>query len=69
MDPEDRAAVEDMISSHISFRTISDLLPYLSGKDMAGLREYAKNVLTDEELAQLQEIYEKYQDEVDAYLK
>ena len=69
MDPEDRAAVEYMSSSHISFRTISDLLPYLSGKDMAGLREYAKNVLTDEELAQLQEIYEKYQDEVDAYLK
>lgn len=69
MSSEDRDALEQIINSHLSAGTIADLMPYLAKGDLAGLKDYAQNALTQEELAKLQEIYRKYQDEINAYLK
>lgn len=69
MSPEDRAMIEDIISSHISAGTISDIMSYVSSGDMAGLRDYARNSLSEEEMNHLLSIYEKYQDTIDSYLK
>ena len=48
---------------------VSDVLSYLRNGDLAGLREYAENSLTEDELAQIRTIYEKYQDVINSYLE
>lgn len=64
MDEEDQELIEDIVNNHISVNTISDVFSYIADGDIAGLKKYAKNSLTDDELEQLKEIYEKYQDEI-----
>lgn len=69
MSEEDQKTIEDMISKHISAGTISDISSYVANGDTAALKEYAKNSLTEEELEELKNIYEKYQDEIMDYIQ
>ena len=69
MSAEDRAILEDIVNSHFSVGAVSDVLSYLRNGDLAGLREYAENSLTEDELAQIRTIYEKYQDVINSYLE
>ena len=69
MSEEDRSVLEDIINSHFSISSLSDILSFLRSGDLAGLRDYARNSLTEEELTQIRAIYNKYEDTINSYLK
>lgn len=64
MSSTDQAAVEDIIDNHISPSTLQEASSYLSSGDTEGLKSYAKNMLTDSETQEIQDLYEKYKDQL-----
>jgi hypothetical protein len=57
---EDKAAVSEIIENHVNSDMVSKGLSYVSNGDISGLKQYAENELTSDELAQLKGIAEKY---------
>ena len=55
----DKAAVSKIIKKHITASTAAKLLKYYKDGDYDKLKEFAQENLSDEEMAQLYEIYQK----------
>ena len=60
MSDSDRAAIEGIIQDHASASSIQEITTYLKNNDPEALSEYADKNLSDEEKAQLYELYSKY---------
>ena len=60
MSEEDKDTVTEIIAQNFTTSTISDLDRYMSDNDTEGLMKYAQDNLTEEELAELEEIMKKY---------
>lgn len=64
MNEEDRALLGQIISNNFSPGAVSDVTSYLTGGDIEGLKNYAKNTLSDAELQQIRDLYVKYKDQI-----
>ena len=60
MSTKDQAKVKQMVSSHITVANVKKVTEYLGNNDVAGLKEFAYDNLSDSEIAQLKDLYEKY---------
>lgn len=60
MSEEDKDTVSEIIANNVELEDIPEIQSYISGGDSAGLMEYAKDNLSDEEQAELAEIMIKY---------
>lgn len=64
MSADDKETVTDIIDSHISPSTIKEASTYLSNGDTEGLKNYAKDMLSDSETQKVMDLYEKYKDQI-----
>lgn len=64
MDSEDQEAVKSIVEEHLDQETISEATSYLTSGDTAGLKEYVKENLSEEEKQEVQDLYEKYKDQL-----
>ncbi len=69
MSEEDREILEEIYKKHFSTQTIADISVYAASGDTSAIISYLQDELNAEELAQIYEIYEKYQDELSDYLE
>ena len=60
MSSKDQETLKSVITDNISPKTISQASEYVTNGDMDGLKEYAKDNLSDEELDTVKELYLKY---------
>ena len=63
---EDRKTVEEIAEKHLDAETAVEVTTYINNRDMEGLEQYAKETLTDEEMAELMQLYDKYKDQIEA---
>ena len=64
MSSDDQETVQDIIDNHISPSTIKEASSYLSSGDTEGLKNYAESMLSDSEIQEVEELYEKYKDQI-----
>lgn len=64
LDEEDKEALNEIIADHVTEETIQDVKEYVEDGDMQGLEQYVEETLTGEDNAKLQELYEKYKDQL-----
>lgn len=64
MNEEDRDVLEQIISENISPDAISDVSSYLASGDLEGLKNYAKNTLSDRDLEKIRDLYTKYKNQI-----
>lgn len=62
---EDKQAVEDIVINHLDSEVISQGTEYLEKGDIEGLKQYASEELSQEEIQQLMGLYEKYKDTIE----
>lgn len=60
---EDKDKVADILVDNMSIDDISDVQEYITNQDVDGLKEYAKDKLTEEDYSELTDILEKYSSE------
>ena len=60
MSTQDQKKIQTIVDDHLDSQTASKVQEYITKGDTQGLKEYAQNSLTEEERAQLRELYEKY---------
>ena len=60
MSTQDQKKIQTIVDDHLDSQTASKVQQYITKGDTQGLKEYAQNSLTEEERAQLRELYEKY---------
>lgn len=60
MNEADRETLEQIVRENISPDAISDVSSYLIRGDFEGLKNYAKNTLSDTQLQQIKDLYTKY---------
>lgn len=64
IEEEDVEQVGEIVEKYISPSTIKSVTDMVSNGDTAGLQELAEEQLTEEDKAKLQEIYDKYKDQI-----
>lgn len=64
LDEEDKETLNEIIADHVTEETIQDVKEYVEDGDMQGLEQYVEENLTGEDNAKLQELYEKYKDQL-----
>lgn len=64
MSSDDQETVQNIIDNHISPSTIKEASSYLSSGDTEGLKSYAESMLSDSEIQEVEELYEKYKDQI-----
>lgn len=69
MDQEDQDKIHEIIEEHITPSTISKATSYVTSGDTQGLKEFAKDMLTDSETDELKSIYKKYKDQLPSSLQ
>lgn len=60
MSEDDKETVQNIVDNHMDAKTAKELQKYASSGDTESLKQYADDNLTEEEKAQLEELYEKY---------
>ncbi len=60
MSDTDRETVDQIITHHMSAETMKEATSYITSGDTAGLKQYAKDTLTESEMEQIRELYNKY---------
>ncbi|MCR5545556.1 MAG: hypothetical protein K6F30_03665 [Lachnospiraceae bacterium] len=60
MSEEDQETVQDMIEEHADAQTVQEAIDLYKSGDTAALKDMAREELTDEEINQVKELYEKY---------
>ena len=63
---EDRQTVESIVGEHINAQTAAEVTTYLQNRDKEGLKQYAEETFSEEELQELKQLYDKYKDQIDA---
>ena len=53
-----------IINNHMSPQAVKDAASYLKNGDREGLKNYARENLTEEEMGEVKELYIKYKDEI-----
>ena len=66
IDDADKDVLENIVANHMDGDTISKGMEYAQDGDTSGLKEFISEELTDTEVGELMEIYEKYKDTVSA---
>lgn len=69
MSPEDQDTIHEIVKEHVTPSTISKATSYVTSGDTQGLKEYAKDMLTDSETEELKSLYKKYKDEIPSTLQ
>lgn len=64
MSEDDQKVVEQIMSDNISPETVAKASSYLASGDTQGLKDYAKETLSDEELQQIKDLYQKYKNQI-----
>ncbi len=60
MSSEDKETLNELIDKHITPATAAKASKYLASGDTQGLKDYAKSILTEEEIDEVRELYKKY---------
>ena len=66
MDEADKQVVTDIITDHMTTDNIKNVEQYVTAGDTAGLEQYAKDNLSTEETQTIQNMYEKYKDQLNS---
>ena len=66
MDEADKQVVTDIITDHMTTDNIKNVEQYVTAGDSAGLEQYAKDNLSTEETQTIQNMYEKYKDQLNS---
>ncbi len=69
MSKEDQDTIHEIVKKHVTPSTISKATSYVTSGDTQGLKEYAKEMLTDSETEELISIYKKYKDQLPSSLQ
>ncbi|MEG0961397.1 MAG: hypothetical protein RSD28_06590 [Lachnospiraceae bacterium] len=64
MEKEDVQAVTDIAEKYVSTENIQDAVDMVKDGDVSDLQEYAKENLTEQDIQELQDIYEKYKNQI-----
>lgn len=64
MDDADKEAVTDIVTDHMSAENIKNVEQYVASGDTAGLKAYVKETLSSEETQVIEDMYEKYKDQL-----
>jgi len=60
MSDEDKAKVEKIVTNHITPSTVSEASKYVRNQDAQGLKQYVEKTLSQEEINELVQLYQKY---------
>jgi hypothetical protein len=60
MSDADQDIVKEIVDNHVSVSTVQAVTEYLGNNDTEGLKEYAYENLSDSELTELKDLYDKY---------
>ena len=60
MRDEDKAKVEKIVTNHITPSTVSEASKYVRNQDSQGLKQYVEKTLSQEEINELVQMYQKY---------
>ena len=60
MDEEDKEVVQDMIEEHADAETVQKAVDLYKNGDTAALKDMAQSELSDEEINELKDLYQKY---------
>ena len=69
IEEEDRQVVEEIAEKHLDAQTAVEVTTYISNNDMEGLQRYAEETLSEEEMAELMQLYDKYKDQIEAEMQ
>lgn len=58
---EDKQKIEKIFNEEFGVTSIPKITEYVTNRDINGLKEYAKEKLSDDQLTELYQIYRKYQ--------
>ena len=58
---EDKQKIEEIFNEEFGVTSIPKITEYVTNRDINGLKEYAKEKLSDDQLTELYQIYRKYQ--------
>ena len=64
MDAADKQKVTDIITNHMTPQNVKNVEQYVASGDKAGLEKYAKDNLSTEETQTIQNMYEKYKNQL-----
>ena len=64
MSSEDKAKVEKIVDQHASVAEITEAGKIYKSQGTSGLKEYAKENLTEDEMKEIRGLYDKYKDTV-----
>jgi cytoskeletal protein RodZ len=64
MSEEDRSTVEQIMDDNLTPEVMAKASAYLAKGDTDGLKDYAKETLSDEEIQQVKDLYAKYKDQL-----
>ena len=62
LSPEDKKKVSKIVAEHADKETVSEVMEYVNNGDQSGLIKYATENLSEEEIKELTEMYQKYSD-------
>jgi len=62
---EDKETVETIVQNHMDGDVISQGITYIQNGDIEGLEHLATEELSQEEMEELMELYDKYKDEIE----
>jgi len=60
MSATDKAKVKAITKKHMTLSNVTAVQKYLTDNDTEGLKEFAYQTLSDDEISQLKELYSKY---------
>jgi hypothetical protein len=60
MSNSDQAKVKEIAANHVSVTNVKEVTEYLGNNDTEGLKAYAYENLSSSEIAELQDLYDKY---------
>jgi hypothetical protein len=60
MSDADQSKVKEIAANHVSVTTVKEVTKYLGDNDTEGLKDYAYENLSSNEILELKELYDKY---------
>lgn len=64
MAPEDQKTVENIVSNHMTPSEINEAASVYKSEGTSGLKDYAEKTLSDQEISEIQGLYDKYKDSI-----
>lgn len=68
LDDEEKEELVDLMSSYATTSNVKKLASYVSSGDMSGAKEYVKNMVQEEDIEEVMELYHTHESEIKSYI-